>query len=154
MAETYEIFYDGECIGRAAVERKGLYLCFSCRCRLPDEGLYRIHVRSDEGREDLGICVPMDEGFGMDKRIPIKHLGEGKLHFELIPKDRKRVEITAPELPEDAKEEATACLERVQQFIPVSEDEPFDHLDKLETAHMEIRDDLPGIVIEDAIDVN
>ena len=33
-----------------------------------------------------------------------------------------------------------------ESFIPVSEEEPFEYLDKLEDAHMEIHDDTPGIV--------
>ena len=145
MAETYEIIFDQECVGRAIVERNGLYLCFCCRCRLPNEGLYRIHVIGDDVREDLGICIPMDDGFGMDKRIPVKRLGEGAFCFELLPKDW---ELTAAE-PKLVEEQETAMP--VPQFIPVSEDEPFEHLDKLENAHMEIRDDVPGVVIDEII---
>ena len=59
MAQTYEVKYGDLTVGTARAEKQGLYLCFSCRCRLPEEGMYRIHVVSDGVREDLGICVPM-----------------------------------------------------------------------------------------------
>ena len=160
MAETYEIFYDKQCVGTATMKREGLYLCFSCRCRLPDNGLYRIHVTDGDRRGDLGICVPMDDNFGMDKKLPAKGLGEGILRFELLPKDWKPQEITITEPDVPAKEETSAPEEEPdfydepsQQFLPVSEDEPFDYLDKLENAHMEIRDDQPGIVLDQIIEM-
>ena len=155
MAETYDITYDGEPVGTARMEKQGLYYVFSCRCRLPEEGLYRIYAINGDAREDLGICIPMDGVFGMDKKIPQKRIGEGILTFELVPKDWKPQPVmTEPEPmpqveetvhPVQAEEtEPPAAVE--ESFIPVSEEEPFEHLDKLEDAHMEIHDDTPGIV--------
>ena len=47
-------------------------------------------------------------------------------------------------------EEAQFTPESVEDtFIPVSEEEPFEHLDKLENAVMEIRGDTPGVIIAD-----
>ena len=172
MAETYDITYDGAPVGTARTEKQGLYYVFSCRCRLPEEGLYRIHAINGDAREDLGICIPMDGAFGMDKKVPQKRIGEGMLTFELVPKDWKPQEIipepepVAQEIisePEHVPQDIVPELEPAPQaeemgeetvqdepdeemFIPVSEDEPFDYLDKLEEAHMEVRDDTPGIV--------
>lgn len=166
MTDTYDITYDSAPVGRALMKKQGLYYAFSCRCRLPDEGLYRIHAISADRREDLGICVPMDGGFGMDKKIPIKRMGEGELTFQLVPKDWKQQEpaiVPEPEKPLQEEEkpdaqtmepEPTAAEAVIAEqeniaeetvFVPVSEDEPFEHLDKLEQAHMEIQDDQPGI---------
>ena len=36
-----------------------------------------------------------------------------------------------------------------QVFVPVSEEEPFEQLDMLENAVMEVRDGRPGIVIKE-----
>ena len=155
MAETYDITHEGAPVGTARMEKQGLYYVFSCRCRLPEEGLYRIHAINGDGREDLGICIPMDGVFGMDKKVPQKRIGEGMLTFELVPKDWKpQPVVTEPEPilqveetvhPVQAEEtEPPAAVE--ESFIPVSEEEPFEYLDKLEDAHMEIHDDTPGIV--------
>lgn len=170
MSETYDIKFDDSPVGKAQMEKQGLYMLFSCRCRLPDTGIYRIHAVYGDKREDLGICVPMGELFGMDKKIPAKQLEAGIPTFELIPKDWEpqavAQEKTIPEepvpeeqyLPEKETqpeaetvipepEKATLQTVDTERFIPVSEEEPFDHLDKLENAHMEFRDDTPGIMI-------
>jgi len=168
VAETYDITYNGAPVGTARMEKLGLYYLFSCRCRLPDQGLYRIHVISPQTREDLGICVPMGDVFGMDKKIAAKHLGEGIPAFELVEKDWKPRDVI-PELPtpqeEDAVEaplpaqEETILMEPDEtpvqpepvedRFVPVSEEEPFEYLDKLEDAVMEIRGDQQGIVLQE-----
>lgn len=167
MAETYDILCDGSPVGTAKAEKQGLYYCFSCRCRLPDEGLYRIHVISGEKREDLGICVPVDGMFGMDKKLPAKRLGEGVPGFVLLPKDWKPQPVTTQQtavteekteendtLPEtetaitESAEDRLAFEPEPETFIPVSEEEPFDHLDKLEDAVMEVRDGQAGIVLQ------
>ena len=195
MADTYEIEYQGKPVGRVRTERQGLYHCFHCRCLLPDDGMYRIHVLGGDKREDLGICIPVEGKFGMDKKIPRKRLGEGELTFRLVPKDWKPQEIPMAEKPEpmlhegvvkekesvpcgeETVEEETvlepvipetaeeAAEEREKEaaekpaeemlpltvpaeiFVPVSEEEPFEHLDKLEDARMEICNDVPGIVM-------
>ena len=137
MAETYDIIFDGKTVGTAQMERERLYCCFSCRCRLPQEGLYRIHVICGENREDLGICIPIDGAFGMDKKIPSKRLGEGTAQFELVPKDWQHQEEIPPK---PAAEEL---------FVPVSEEKPFEYLDKLEHAVMEVRDGETGVLIRE-----
>ena len=177
MADTYEIQYQGKSVGSVRTHKQGLYHCFHCRCSLPDDGMYRIHVISGDKREDLGICIPVEGKFGMDKKIPMKRLGEGELTFQLVPKDWSPQEIPVieepgqmrheevimeeeavlePMIPEPAEEatevqaEGTLSPEAPAEiFVPVSEEEPFEHLDKLEDAHMEICNDVPGIVISE-----
>lgn len=165
MAETYDIMCDASPVGKAQVKRQGLYYCFSCRCRLPDSGIYRIHVCCGENCEDLGICIPLDGMFGMDKRVAAKYLGEGTMSFHLHPRDWKpqpviaeqepvpeekpedEEKLTAAEISIPAQEEEGIPAEQDERFIPVSEDEPFDYLDELENAVMEVRGEQIGIVL-------
>lgn len=170
MAETYDITYEGVSVGSADMEKQGLYYAFSCRCRLPEEGLYRIHVTCAENREDLGICVPIGGTFGMDKKISAKRLGEGKPAFELLPKDWKPQEtVVEPEPEFQPVEEEKQVVETPvfegekieteenivfpepagENFFPVSEEKAFGHLDKLENAVMDIRSGEVGIVIQE-----
>ena len=144
MADTYEIKYGQQAVGTAQVEKKGLYCCFSCRCSLPEEGMFRIHAVTDGAREDLGICIPMDGGFGMDKKIPAKRLGQGELSFMLLPKD-------APvQTEEQQKETVQQEAQEEMLFVPVTEEEPFEHLDRLEDAVLAEQDGQTGILIPDA----
>ena len=105
--------------------------------------MFRIHAVTDEAREDLGICVPVDGVFGMDKKIPAKRLGKGNLSFVLLPKD-------APP-QEEEPQEAEAPTEEPQAeemiFLPVAEEEPFEELDKLENAVLAEQEGQTGILI-------
>lgn len=168
MAETYDIRWQNEIAGTVRAEKQGLYHCFHCRCSLPDDGMYRIHVCSGDKWEDLGICIPVEGKFGMDKKIPQKRLGEGELTFRLVPKDWQPEEPTVepessaqkaivaePVMAEEPEQEVAGEPEQViteepeEIFIPVSEEEPFRQMDMLENAVMEVRDEQPGIVIQE-----
>ena len=174
MSETYDVMFESAAVGSAQVKKEGLYYCFSCRCCLPDTGLYRIHVIFSDKREDLGICVPMGNAFGMDKKLSAKHMGAGEPVFELLPKDWKPYSIPAVTEPDAVlNEEASAEVEMMhsttteepdlpeqinppmisepadETFIPVSADEPFDDLDRFENAVLAEHDNQIGIIIRE-----
>lgn len=156
MAETYDITFGASPVGTAQVEKQGLYYAFSCRCQLPDEGIYRIHVLCGEKYEDLGICIPLHGAFGMDKKIAAKNLPGGQMRFHLLPKDwkpEKDAPVKEPEKPmEDEGNETVEAIvptETVEEtFVPVLEDEPFAYLDRLENAVMELREEQVGILLQ------
>lgn len=79
-----ELTFGGKSIGRVWAERQGLYYVFRCRCRLSGEAAFRLLATCGKNQEDLGILVPMDGGFGLDTRRPVKRLGEGTLSFRLV----------------------------------------------------------------------
>ena len=162
MSETYDIKFEDSPVGKAQMKKQGLYMLFSCRCRLPDTGIYRIHAVYGDKREDLGICVPMGELLGMDKKIPAKQLAEGIPDFELLPRDwqpeqavveqtvvseTQIMEVPAEAITDEYEEAELQEQTEEETFIPVREDAPFEYLEKLENAHMEFRDDTPGIMI-------
>lgn len=167
MAETYDITYEGATIGTASKEKQGLYYKFCCRCSLPDDGFYRIQVICGKHQEDLGICVPMEGFFGMDKKLPVKRLGEGELRFKLVSKDSKIQESafeaeSEPEqdLPGETEIQDDTAMpfesEEVPEqpagvgnvFVSVSENEPFEYLDRLENAVLETRPNENGILLQ------
>ena len=125
MVGTYEIRRGNETVGTAAVEKQGLYYRICCRCRVSGEGMRRIVVTCGKQREDLGICVPMDGDFGLDKKIPCKRFCTGTPEFSLLPK-----------YPDMAG-----------KFVPVYPDEPFAYMTRLKDAYLQVRDGQPGIVI-------
>ena len=73
----FAIEKNGVPYGNATIERQGLYTKISCSCRSPE----RILLKWSGGKRDLGVCVPMGEGYGIQTRIPTKHLGFEDLHF-------------------------------------------------------------------------
>ena len=112
MEGTYEISGGA---GRVAVYREGLYYRFSCRCSPGAGEMVRLWMNCGEREVDLGLCVPMEGGFGTEKRLPVRRCGPGKPEFFLRPKD----DILRG------------------KFIPLSPEEPFRYIHRLENAHLE-----------------
>lgn len=117
----------GERIGTGQVWREGLYTCFDCRCRLSGEMVYRITARCGEKTVHLGIPVPEGDRFVLRTRIPTKRLGEGPLTLRVEPK-------------RDSLE---------GKFVPLSPEEPFRYLRRLEDAFLQRRDGQPGLVLKE-----
>lgn len=123
-----DILLGGQPIGRATVERDGLYYRFDCRCSLSGEVMYRLTARCGEKTESLGIPVPQNGAFTLRTRIPAKRLGEGEIRLLAVPKH-------------DALE---------GKFIPLSPEEPFRYLQRLQNAFLQTRDGKVGVVIRDS----
>ncbi len=123
-----EIMLGGRSIGRAEVRREGLYYSFDCRCRLSGEVVYRLTARCGEKTENLGIPVPEGNGFVLRTRIPVKRLGEGEITLRAEP---KHTQLSG-------------------KFVPLSPEEPFRYLRRLQDAFLQVRDGQVGIVIKNA----
>ena len=125
MVGTYQIGQGGSSQGTVTVEKQGLYYHFSCRCRLSGEVMYRLVAVTEEGKVDLGVCVPMDGVFGVEKRIPCKRVGTGRPEFQLLPKH-----------------------EGMQgRFVPIYPEEPFAYMTKLKDSFLAVRSGQVGIVV-------
>ena len=127
MVGTYEICLGASPVGEAIVEKQGLYYRISCRCRVNGATMQRVMVASGEKKVDLGICVPMGDDFGLDKRVPCKQFGEGKPEFFLTPR------------PQHSG----------GKFVAVYPEEPFAYMSRLKGAYLEIRNGQQGIVIRE-----
>lgn len=129
MVGTFEIQMEDKVVGRANVEKQGLYYYISCRCILPGKEMFRMIVSCGENREDLGVCVPMDGQFGVEKKIPCKRLGEGTPEFRIRTKEEKQQPGT--------------------KFIPVYPEEPFAYIRQLENAFLAHQNGQIGILIQE-----
>jgi hypothetical protein len=127
MDGTYEIMLGGESVGQAVVRRQGLYYRFSCRCDLSGEVIYRITVTCGGKSESLGIPVPKNGEFYLDTRLAASRLGEGEPKFAAVPR--------RPDLG--------------GMFVPISPEEPFRYLHRLENAYLARKDGQLGIVIRE-----
>ena len=85
----FDIFMDNKIVGTAKAERKGLYYHFTCTCKPPDNGIYRVWVSDGSAEIDLGICVPEGAFYTLRKQLPAKLLRDAEFKFTLLPKDRK-----------------------------------------------------------------
>ena len=125
----YDVILGSESIGKAQVEREGLYYRISCRCRLSGEVPYKVNAACGDKCEDLGLLVPQSGAFVLTARLPAKRLGEGKLEFRAVPRTPKSE----------------------GKFVPISADEPFSYLSRLENAYLQFREGQPGVVIKESL---
>lgn len=127
MEGTYPVLLGGETMGQAQVARQGLYYCIFCRCRLSGDVMYRVILHSGDHQEDLGILVPQNGAFCLQRRIPAKLLTGSKLSFLAVPKHK----------PLEGK------------FVPLSPETPFPYLARLENAYLTHQKGQIGIVLRE-----
>ena len=125
MEGTYGVYLGKQLMGKVQVLRQGLYYRFICRCRITGDVICRLGVICQGRQENLGVVIPMDGGFGLDTRLPVKRLGEGEMEFVLIPK--------------------WAAGEG--RFVPIYPDEPFGFIEKLKDAYLTRKDGQLGIIL-------
>lgn len=128
MVGTYDVRLGERVVGMVTVEKQGLYYRFSCRCALSGEVMNRLWLRRGGKETDLGLCVPMGEGFGTEKRLPAKQCGVGAPEFFLRPKH----------------------ADTHGNFVPIFPEEPFRYLHRLQDAYLERRGEQLGIVLSSA----
>lgn len=112
MEGNYELCIGKNAVGKVQVLRQGLYYRFICFCKLSGDVVYRLKVRCGDATENVGILVRNGDAFGLDKKVPVSHLGEGKMEFLLMPKS-DTVGGT---------------------FIPIRPEEPFAYIARLQNA--------------------
>lgn len=127
MEGNYPVAFGQTTVGKVQVQRQGLYWRFTCRCQLSGDVVCRLVVRCGGKQESLGIVVPLDDGFGLDTKVPVKRIGEGKMEFALVP----RHEIA------------------MGTFVPISPEEPFAYIQRLKNAFFERRYGQAGVVLKE-----
>lgn len=127
MQKHYDISWSGKTVGQACVTQEGLYYCFRCRCEINNKGICRLQLLHCNGTADLGILVPETHDFVLNKKLPIKQIGEGEWRFILIdPTDNDK-----------------------HDFIEIRDDHPFAFLSQLQNMRFVLRDNRPGIILKD-----
>lgn len=125
MEGNYGVYFGNKLAGKVQVQRQGLYYRFRCRCRLTGDVVCRLSVSCADKRENLGVVVPLDGGFGLDTKLPVKKLGEGPMEFRLIPKHDK---------PEG-------------KFVPIYPEEPFAYIERLKDAFLVRQNGQAGVML-------
>ena len=73
----YRIYCEDKVVGKMQVKRVGLYYEFVCKCNFADNNYYTVEAIG-ERTVNLGLCVPVENGYGFCTRMPVKALGEGE----------------------------------------------------------------------------
>ena len=126
MEKCFAVTLGENPVGKVLVSRRGLYYSFCCRCDLKGDDIYRLAVTCGGVQQNLGVLVPQDGGFALERKVPVKQIGEGDMTFTLMTKQ-------------------SAVSER---FVPISPEEPFAYISRLKESFLAVRKGQPGIVIQ------
>ena len=126
MEGNYPVSFGGKTVGKVQALRQGLYYRFICRCQLTGNVICRLTVQCGDKEANLGVVVPMGEGFGLDTKLPAKRLGMGEPVFYLGPKHRQE-----------------------GVFAPIYPEEPFGYIEGLKDAFLAIQNGRPGAMLRD-----
>lgn len=120
----YKVTYRDVEAGRVELVQHGLYYEIKCCCQYMD-GLFRLVDVCDNGTVTIGVCVPVENGLEIQRRIPVKALGTGNHAFEL-----------------------TCNSNNVMDFVPLNVQLPTGYLRELDKAVFGIRDGVPGLLFD------
>lgn len=126
MCKKMNVSLDQKVVGTVEIQKKGLYYQINCRCAIPAGKVYRLQAVCDRRVVDFGICVPFEDGFGVDKRIPAKQLDVANISFHL----------------------STNRSESDMIFVPLDTMKPFDSLENIMDAKFERRDGVAGLLFK------
>ena len=132
MEGTYTVRFGNQDVGKVQVSREGLYYRFFCRCRISGDVVCRLAVVCGDKEEILGVVVPVEEGFGLEKKLPAKRLGEGTMEFFLITKGSAPIRETRKE----------------GKFVPIYPEEPFAYIAQLKQAFFVRQNGQAGLLIK------
>lgn len=132
MVGNYEVFFGNQQAGKVQVTRQGLYYRFVCRCKLTGDVVCRLYVSCGGQQENLGVVVPVGEGFGLDTRQSVKRFRAGEPSFSLVPKN----EMVSG------------------QFVPIIPEEPFAYIERLKTSFLVKKYGQMGILLEDQREIS
>lgn len=127
MEGNYGVYFGNQLVGKVQVLRQGLYYRFVCHCKLTGNIVCRLNVACGGCSENLGVVVPMNGGFGLDTKLPVKRLGQGDMAFQLVPKH----EINKG------------------QFIAIYPEEPFAYIARLKNAYLARKNGELGILLRE-----
>ena len=127
MEGNYGVYFGNRLAGKVQVLQQGLYYRFICRCQLTGDIVCRLTVTCGEKQESLGVVVPMDGGFGLDTKLPVKRLGQGNMTFMLSPKH----EVTTA------------------HFVPIYPEEPVSYIERLKDAFLVRTNGQAGILLKE-----
>ena len=127
MEGTYEILLGSRAVGKVQVTKQGLYYRFSGRCTLSEGEVCRLQVSCGNVWENLGVLIPVEGGFGVEKKLPVRRFGEGIPSFQILGKQ-----------PQPAG-----------KFVPIYPEEPFAYLARLKDAFLATQNGQVGIVIRE-----
>lgn len=100
LAIEFDLFYNGEVVGKCQVEQQGMFYRINCCCKLPSDEKYYLWFCEHR----LGLCTPNDSECQLTVRIPVRKLDISNGKFLIKPNKDSRKHY---------------YLDRVEEMIPI-----------------------------------
>ena len=81
MEGTWNVYFEDRPVGNCMTHREGLYIRFVCRCARISDSICRLLLRCGNGNVDLGVLIPVEGGYGLDRKLPVRNIPEGEPRF-------------------------------------------------------------------------
>ena len=125
MEGIHGVYFGERLCGKVQVQKENLYYRIICRCKINSELVCRLRVQFENGMENVGILTPVEDGFGLCTRLPVKRFLDKPIKFVLTPVSEGRK----------------------GQYIPILPEEPFGYIEKLKTSYLAKKDGSYGVLI-------
>lgn len=119
----YPVYQGDQSVGSAVVSLSGLYYHIRCSCKPADDKIYRLMAVDTNGNVELGVLVPTNGKYCINKKLPVKRFKGDILRFFLF--------------SENSTDE--------KRFIPVDPQCTFDAIAQLESARFGAKEGKYGL---------
>ena len=127
MEGNYEVKFGAEKVGKVQVLRQGLYFRFICHCKIPSDMVVKLVIRCGGKSDNIGVLIPFDEDFQLDKKYPVKKFSQGTPEFYLAPRH-----------------------DTVNgKFVPIYPEEPFAYIARLKDAFLATQSGQVGVMLKE-----
>lgn len=124
LPKEYGLYYHGNNVGYVRLNRHGMFYQLTCRFQMKERSAFRLYVENEKGEIDLGQCVFYGQALGIERNMPVKHIGNGTLRFFV----------------DTAVEGET--------FVSIADDQPFYRIEELLNARFTIQSGKKGILLD------
>jgi len=87
MDKNEPVYYLNRRVGTAYVCNNGLYVQIKCICSFQEQRIYKVFAECDNHQIPLGIPIPQNGRYILEKRIPAKHISGNNIRFYALCKD-------------------------------------------------------------------
>lgn len=126
MEGKYVVLLNKNNVGEVCVLKQGLYYHFQCVCQFREDAVCRLMMRCRDRTEKIGVLIPDRDGFTLERKFPVKKFPQGSPEFYILRQGEKQDKGL---------------------FVPISADQPFEHLTKLKDAFLTTQNGRIGVWI-------
>lgn len=80
----YDVLMDNKSVGKATVERSGLYYYVKCKCFLEEPVLSRVIASTSSEMINIGVCIPSNGYLIANAKIAANRITDDRIRFDLI----------------------------------------------------------------------